>query len=247
MTRAAGTTRAAAPALAVAFAVPERGLDIAFTVPAGSTTALIGGNGAGKSSTFAVLSGLLRPACSRVVLGDTTLSDSAARRWLPPHARGVVQLMQHPLLFPTMSVVDNAAFGLRAAGVPAAAARAAARDMLTRVGAGRLAERQPERLSGGQAQRAALARALVTDPALLLLDEPFAQLDGGSAAEIGALCAQLLTHRTALLVTHDPAEAHALADRAVVLDAGRVVQSGSWADIARDPATAVARRFTAGR
>lgn len=247
MTRAAGTTRAAAPALAVAFAVPERGLDIAFTVPAGSTTALIGGNGAGKSSTFAVLSGLLRPACSRVVLGDTTLSDSAARRWLPPHARGVVQLMQHPLLFPTMSVVDNAAFGLRAAGVPAAAARAAARDMLTRVGAGRLAERRPERLSGGQAQRAALARALVTDPALLLLDEPFAQLDGGSAAEIGALCAQLLNHRTALLVTHDPAEAHALADRAVVLDAGRVVQSGSWADIARDPATAVARWFTAGR
>lgn len=245
MTRAEG--RAAAPALELAFAVPERGLDIAFTVPAGSTTALIGGNGAGKSSTFAVLSGLLRPARSRVVLGDTTLSDSAARRWRAPHARGVVQLMQHPLLFPTMSVADNAAFGLQAAGTPAAAARAAARDMLARVGAGELAERRPDRLSGGQAQRVAIARALVTDPALLLLDEPFAQLDGRSAAEISGLCAQLLIGRTALLITHDPAEAHALTDRAVVLDAGRVVQTGTWEDIARDPATPVAHRFVAGR
>ena len=245
MTRA--ERRAAAPALELAFAVPERGLDIAFTVPAGSTTALIGGNGAGKSSTFAVLSGLLRPARSRVVLGGTTLSESAARRWRAPHARGVVQLMQHPLLFPTMSVADNAAFGLQAAGTQAAASRAAARDMLARVGAGELAERRPDRLSGGQAQRVAIARALVTDPALLLLDEPFAQLDGRSAAEISGLCAQLLIGRTALLITHDPAEAHALTDRAVVLDAGRVVQTGTWEDIARDPATPVAHRFVAGR
>ena len=204
MTRA--ERRAAAPALELAFAVPERGLDIAFTVPAGSTTALIGGNGAGKSSTFAVLSGLLRPARSRVVLGDTTLSDSAARRWRAPHARGVVQLMQHPLLFPTMSVADNAAFGLQAAGTQAAASRAAARDMLARVGAGELAERRPDRLSGGQAQRVAVCRALVNAPVVVLADEPTGNLDPDNAGLVMAALADAAAEgRTVVVATHDPA------------------------------------------
>ncbi|MBR7503024.1 ATP-binding cassette domain-containing protein, partial [Mycobacterium tuberculosis] len=97
--------------------------------------------------------------------------------WPPIHARGIVHLAQNPLLFPHLSVLDNVAYGLRARGEPAALARRHAADMLDRLGVGECAGRRPDAVSGGQAARIALARALVVDPALLLLDEPLAALD----------------------------------------------------------------------
>ncbi|WP_101651622.1 ATP-binding cassette domain-containing protein [Brevibacterium ihuae] len=244
--RAAGP-REAAPAISLRARLPERGLDVDLAAPPGVTTALIGPNGAGKSSTVAVLSGFLRPASARVAVGERVLvdTDPGSRTWVPPHQRGIVQLVQQPLLFPTMSVLDNVAFGLRTAGVGRARARARSADMLERVGAGDLGGARPAELSGGQAQRAAIARALVTDPAVLLLDEPLAQLDGASAARVLALLGEALAGRTALLISHDPAEVRALAAHIVVLEAGRVAQSGAWEEIAAAPETEFARRFTA--
>ncbi|MDO5492219.1 MAG: ATP-binding cassette domain-containing protein [Nesterenkonia sp.] len=231
----------AGSALHVSYRLPERGLDIALRVPDGSTTALIGPNGSGKSSTFEVVSGLLRPRGAEVLASDRRLHE------LPPHRRRVGLLLQQPLLFPTMDVLENTAFGLRAAGVRRAAAHAAARSALEEVGAPDLATRRPASLSGGQAQRVAVARALAPDPELLLLDEPMAALDEDSRETIGTLLARVLVDRTAVLITHSAGEARALSDRVVVLGDGRVVQQGTWSAIAEAPASAFARRFARDR
>lgn len=225
------------PGLRVSYTLDERGLDIAFDVPRGETAALIGPNGSGKTSTLDVVSGLLRPRGAQVSLDEHRLDR------LPPHRRRVVQLLQQPLLFPTMSVLENAAFGLRARGVRRAAALSRAREVLDEVGAGHLAGHRPAHLSGGQAQRAAIARALAPDPDLLLLDEPLAALDEDSRETVMELLGRVLRTRTAVLVTHSGAEAHTLADRLVVLEEGRVVQTGGWDEIIDAPADGFARRF----
>lgn len=229
--------------LSVCFTVPARRVDVEFRVPLGSTTALIGPNGAGKSTCFDVISGLVRPASGRIALGERLLGEG--RSWTASHRRGVAQLAQNPLLFPTMSVEHNVAFGLRAAGTRKDRALAAARSMLERVGAANLTKRRPADLSGGQAQRVAIARALVTDPGLLLFDEPFAALDRDSTDAIRGLMRELLASRSALLITHDARDARELADFAVVLDAGRVAQQGTVDQVFADPATDFVRRFAA--
>ena len=212
--------------LTVSYTLPERGLDIDFTVPTSGITAVIGHNGAGKSTTFDVISGLLAPPRAVVTLGEETLTRLGvdAKVFVPPHRRQIVQLAQRARLFPTMTVLDNAAFGLRARGVPTDQARARAQAMLTELEAGELVRRRPAELSGGQAQRVAIARALVTEPKLLLLDEPAAGLDRASAAAVRELFARIAQTTPTLLISHDEAEVAHLAARTVLLERGRVAE-----------------------
>ena len=164
---------------------------------------------------------------------------------MPPHARGVSLLAQDALLFPHLSVLDNVAFGPRSAGVHRADADAPRREWLRRVDAAELSARKPGQLSGGQAQRIAVARALASDPGLLLLDEPLAALDVTVAPAIRRMLRDVLADRTAIIVTHDVLDAFTLADRVVVLEAGRIVDIGPTRDVLDRPATPFAAELAA--
>ncbi|MGY1623667.1 ABC transporter ATP-binding protein [Geodermatophilus sp. SYSU D00965] len=206
----------------------------------GEVLAVLGPNGAGKSTLLRVLAGLLRPDGGRVAVdGRDVWDDVPAGVHVPAHERRLGMVFQDHLLFPHLTVTDNVAFGLRTRGVRKAAARAAAGEWLARVGLEGLGDRRPGQLSGGQAQRAALARALVGDPAVLLLDEPLSALDARTRLTVRA---ELRRHLagfggSTVLVTHDPVDAMALADRVVVVEEGRVVQAGTPADVSRHPRT----------
>ena len=211
---------------------------------------MLGPNGAGKSSLLQVIAGLIVPDEGHGRLGDRTLTDSAKGIALPPHRRAVSLLAQDPLLFPHLSVLDNVAFGPRSRGAKNSAARRIATDWLTAVDATDLADRHPGALSGGQAQRVALARALAVDPDLLLLDEPMSALDVDVAPAMRTLLRRVLRDepgrdhpRCAVLVTHDIIDAITLADRLVVLQAGRVVESGPVAEVMSHPRNPFAARI----
>ncbi len=145
---------------------------------------------------------------------------------MPPHDRKVALLAQEPLLFPHLGVLDNVAFGPRSGGARRRTAHEAARRWLDEVDVADLADRKPGQLSGGQAQRVAVARALAAEPRLLLLDEPLAALDVAVAPALRQTLRRVLADRTVVLVTHDVLDALLLADRVVVLEGGRVVESG---------------------
>ncbi|MGY1616011.1 ABC transporter ATP-binding protein [Geodermatophilus sp. SYSU D00691] len=215
------------------------GLELDLDVADGEVLAVLGPNGAGKSTVLRVLAGLLPPDTGRVHVGDDVWDDVAAGVHVPAHRRRLGMVFQDYLLFPHLSALENVAFGLRTRGTAHAEARARAARWLDRVGLADLADRRPGQLSGGQAQRTALARALVTDPALLLLDEPLAALDARTRLTVRAELRHHLADfpGSTVLVTHDPVDAMALADRVLVLEEGRVAQSGTPAEIARRPRT----------
>ena len=212
-------------------------LDVELEVPPGRIVGLLGPNGAGKTTLLRVLAGLLAPEEGRVVLDGRVLDDTATGQHVAPDERPVGVVFQNYLLFPHLSALENVAFGLRSRGVPKAEARARAGDWLERVGLGELRASKPKQLSGGQAQRVALARALATEPRLLLLDEPLAALDATTRLETRRELRRQLDgyDGVRLLVTHDPVEAIALAERLIVLEAGRVSQTGSPQDISERP------------
>ncbi|MGY1720215.1 MULTISPECIES: ABC transporter ATP-binding protein [unclassified Blastococcus] len=225
--------------LAATVATRRGALDLRVDVEVadGEVLAVLGPNGAGKSTFLRVLAGLVRPDAGRVVVDGEIWDDAGTSR--PAHERALGMVFQDALLFPHLSVADNVAFGLRARGAGRAAARTAAAGWLARVGLDGLGPRRPAELSGGQAQRAALARALVGDPALLLLDEPLSALDARTRLAVRAELRRHLAgfRGSTVLVTHDPVDAMALADHVVVLEEGRVVQAGTPAEVARRPRT----------
>ncbi|HWJ09103.1 MAG TPA: ATP-binding cassette domain-containing protein [Nocardioides sp.] len=227
--------------LVVDVRVTARDVEVAFEVAAGETVALLGPNGAGKSTVLDVVGGLLRPDAGQVVLDGEVLTDDS--RWVAPHARRTALLAQEPLLFPHLSVLENVAFGPRSRGTGRSAARASAAGWLAEVDAADLAGRRPAQLSGGQAQRVAVARALAADPRLLLLDEPMAALDIAVAPALRQLLRTVLADRTAVVVTHHVLNAVLLADRVVVLDQGRVVEDGPAGVVLSRPRSAFAARF----
>nr|WP_222194725.1 ABC transporter ATP-binding protein [Modestobacter italicus] len=214
------------------------GLDVELAVADGEVLGVLGPNGAGKSTLLRVLAGLLVPDGGRVVVdGDRVWDDVDLH--VPAHQRSLGMVFQDHLLFPHLSVAENVAFGLRTRGVRRAEARAAAESWLDRVGLAGLGDSRPGQLSGGQAQRAALARALVGDPRLLLLDEPLSALDARTRLTVRAELHRHLAEYagSAVLVTHDPVDAMALADRVLVVEDGAVVQAGPPAEVARRPRT----------
>ncbi|MCL2466985.1 MAG: ABC transporter ATP-binding protein [Micrococcales bacterium] len=218
-------------------AVAPRSVEAQLTVADGETVALIGPNGAGKSTILGVVAGLVAPTSGTVRLGGRDLTT------VPPHRRQTALLAQDPLLFPHMTALENVAFGPTARGVSRAAARSAARRWLHETGVGDLAEHKPHQLSGGQAQRVAVARALAAEPQLLLLDEPMAALDVAVTPALRQTLRTVLADQTAVIVTHDALDALLLADRVVVIDEGRVVETGPTADVLARPRSPFAARI----
>ncbi|WP_314882932.1 ABC transporter permease [Actinomyces oris] len=221
--------------LQVAFELPERDVVVDLEVEAGRTTALIGPNGSGKSTVCSVVAGLLDAENGQVVLGGRVLDGPGG--FVRSGRRQVALLSQEPGVFAHMSVLGNVVFALRCQGVSRAEATRRARAELAAVGADHLASRPGGALSGGQAARVALARALATGPRLLVLDEPMAALDVTARQEMRRLVARRCAEEglTLLLVTHDVLDLTALAEDVVVLDRGRVVEQGPTARILSAP------------
>ena len=216
--------------------------DLTLKVSAGSLTAVLGPSGAGKSTLLRLVAGHLAPDRGQIMLGGRSILH------LPPDKRGVVLVFQNAPLFPHLTLAQNVGFGLRMRGLPRAVIAARVSEMLEKVQLSGLGERRPGQLSGGQAQRGALARALILQPQLLLLDEPLSNLDPALREEMGTLIRQLQRDSgvTMLVVTHDQTEAVALADRiALVLD-GRLAQVATPEDIFARPATLDVARFFGG-
>ncbi len=210
-------------------------LDAALDAADGETVAILGPNGAGKTTLLRTIAGLAPIDAGRIELDGAVLDDGTA--FVVPERRPVGVVFQDALLFPHLTVLENVAFGLRARGADRATSRRIATDALGGAGLDTRARSKPRELSGGETQRIALVRALVTEPRLLLLDEPLAALDQSARntvrRELRADLARFPGVR--LLVTHDPVDAAALADRLVILEHGRVVQQGTFAEVSARP------------
>ncbi|HEX7263893.1 MAG TPA: ABC transporter ATP-binding protein [Candidatus Dormibacteraeota bacterium] len=212
-------------------------LEMELAIEEGEVVALLGPNGAGKTTLLRAIAGLVSFRSGHVHLDGKVLEDTATNQYIPTERRPIGFVFQDYLLFPHLNVLDNVAFGLRSRGTARAAAAEKAMQWLDRVGLASYARAKPAELSGGQRQRVALARALAPDPRLLLLDEPLAALDATTRAEVR----RDLKHHLAsfqgirLVVTHDPLEAVALADRLIVMEKGRLVQTGTPAEVTERP------------
>lgn len=214
-------------------------LDVDLSMDPGETSALLGPNGAGKSTVVAAIAGLLPIDSGHIELSGKVLDDPDARVFVTAEDRRVGVVFQDYLLFPHLNVVQNVAFGLRSRGVSRAEAQARSREWLVRLGLEGLEDHRSADLSGGQAQRVALARALVTEPDLLLLDEPLAALDVTTRTEQRHTLSEHLAvfGGPRLLITHDPTEALLLADRVHVIEHGTLTQSGTADEIRLSPKT----------
>lgn len=234
--------------LDVAFrhAFPDIVLDVAFTASTPGTTALFGPSGSGKSTIAAAVAGLFRPETVRIALDGTTLADSGTGLFLRPERRRMGVVFQDARLFPHLSVANNLRYGLRRA--PPGPIRLD--DVVELLGIGRLLQRRPHTLSGGERQRVAIGRALLSQPRLLVMDEPLAALDAARKAEILPYLARLRAtlNLPILYITHALDEVARLADALVLVEAGRVLAAGTVHEIvaladlplaARDDAAAI--------
>ncbi|QKD79221.1 ATP-binding cassette domain-containing protein [Actinomyces marmotae] len=230
--------------LALSFTSTERDVSVSLEIGAGRRLALIGPNGSGKSTACLVAAGLLDATGGEVRLGERVLDGPEG--FAPAGRRGIALLSQEPGVFAHMSVLDNVAFGPRCQGLGRRASRRRARSELAAVGAEHLAGRSGGALSGGQAARVALARALATSPRALILDEPMAALDVGARQEMRSLVTRRASEEglTVLLVTHDVLDIASLADDVVVLEAGRVVERGEAAQVLSAPGSDFTARLT---
>jgi len=229
-------------AVSVRKRVPGFDLDIGWRTRGGFTV-LFGYSGAGKSLTLALLTGTMRPDSGRVLLGDEVLADSHSGVFIRPQDRGFGYVSQASELFPHLTVRANVAFGLHR--LPRAERAERIDETLEVFGLAGLAEKRPSQLSGGQRQRAALARALAPRPRALLLDEPLSALDLPVRAEMREMLLQVQRERgiPVVMVTHDLYEAAMLADWLVVYAGNGVVQTGTPAELVRDPGTPEIRRL----
>lgn len=215
--------------------------EVDLTVGDGEVAALVGESGSGKTTVLRLVAGLEVPDAGEVRVAGRTVAGPGV--WVPPERRGVGLVFQSFALFPHMTVRENVAFGLH--DLARGERRRRAETMLERVGLGGLGERYPHQLSGGQRQRVALARSLAPEPGLLLLDEPFSNLDQPLKAELRETVAEALERAgvPALLVVHDAEDVFVLADRVHVMREGRVLQSGAPEDLYEHPAHLHVARF----
>jgi molybdate transport system ATP-binding protein len=211
------------------------------------TLALVGPSGAGKTSVLRAVAGLYRPDHARIGLAGRTLTDTARHVDLPPESRRVGLMFQDGALFPHLSIARNVAYGLRPRPPRRRERRARIDELLARYGIAELRDARPGRVSGGERQRAALARAVATTPDILLLDEPLSALDSVTKARVSRELAQWLAELglPTILVSHDYADVAGLADRIAVIDTGRIVQTGTAADLQRAPASPFVAAFVA--
>jgi len=215
--------------------------DVSLTVAPGEILCLLGASGCGKSTLLRLIAGVEQPQAGRILLDGREVCGPAA--FVPPEQRGVGLVFQDYALFPHLSVVENVMFGL--SHLPKAHARALAMRALARVSLARYADDYPHRLSGGEQQRVALARALAPRPSVLLMDEPFSNLDQRLRESIREQTVALLRDEgmSAVIVTHDPEEAMQLADSIALMEAGRIVQTGTPEQLYNQPQSLCAMRF----
>jgi iron(III) transport system ATP-binding protein len=218
---------------------------VAMTVPAGKVVVVLGPSGSGKTTLLRAVAGLETPHRGSIAVGETVLFDRARRIDLAPEVRGLALVFQPHALWPHRSVFANVAYGLKLRRVASGEIRTRVAEALARNGIADLAERYPPQLSGGQQQRVALARALVYEPAAILLDEPFANVDPKARTEARALLRELIATLgfPALLMTRDQTEALAVADRIVLINAGAVEQQGTPLELYREPGSLFAAEF----
>ncbi len=218
--------------------------EVSLAVEPGTFLVLLGPSGSGKTTLLRMLAGIERITSGRITLGDTVVADG--RVHVPPDRRDLSMVFQDYALWPHLTVRDNVAFALRRRRLTRAESRERTHTMLERVGLGALTTRYPNELSGGEQQRVALARALVGDTGLILCDEPLSNLDADLRERLRVEISALVRDAgaTILYITHDQAEAFALADRVGVLERGRLVQVGTPEEIYTQPETPFVARFT---
>lgn len=212
-----------------------------LTVSSGEIVTLLGPSGCGKTTTLRLIAGFERPDAGEIAIAGRVVASS--NRWVPPEKRGVGMVFQEYALFPHLTVSENIAFGLGRLG-PAERRRRTER-LLRMVGLGGLEDRYPHSLSGGQQQRVALARALAPQPDLVLLDEPFSNLDATLRLQMREEVRRVLkeTGAAAIFVTHDQSDALAISDRVAVMAFGRIEQIGTPRDIYAHPRTSFVASF----
>jgi multiple sugar transport system ATP-binding protein len=213
--------------------------DLTLTAERGELLVLLGPSGCGKTTTLRLIAGLEKPTSGRIFLGGEAIDDKS------PRERHVAMAFQYPALLPQLNVFQNLALGLRLRGLDEDDTSARIRTISEALGITALLGRKPETLSGGQQQRVALGRALITEPRLFLLDEPLANLDPITRADLRGLIrsVQQELRTTMLYVTHDQHEAAALGDRIAILNRGRLEQIGTAAQIYSNPANLFVARF----
>jgi sulfate/thiosulfate transport system ATP-binding protein len=216
--------------------------DVSVTIPSGELVALLGPSGSGKTTLLRVIAGIETPERGRIRFGDLDVTDK------PIQSRNVGFVFQDYALFEHMTVADNIAFGLTVRKAPHSHVASRVRELLARIQLAALGARYPRELSGGQRQRVALARALAPNPAVLLLDEPFGALDARVRSELRGWMRKLHDelHVTSVFVTHDQEEALEVADRIVVMNAGKVEQAGATGEVFDHPASAFVMDFLGG-
>ena len=219
-------------------------LDVSIEVGR-ETLALVGPSGAGKTSLLRAVTGLLRPDRARIAFAGRTLVDTERRVNLPPEGRRVGMVFQDGALFPHLSVARNVEYGLRPRPRRRRDRRARVTELLARYDIEELRGSRPGKVSGGERQRAAVARAVATTPDILLLDEPLSALDSATKARVSRELAHWLAELSlpTILVSHDYGDVAGLADRIAVIDAGRIVQTGTAADLVRAPASPFVAAF----
>jgi iron(III) transport system ATP-binding protein len=242
-----GTTGAAIPAELTFEAVVQtygavRAVDgVSLTVAPGEFVCLLGHSGCGKTTLLRIAAGVEAPSAGRVMMDRMEVSGPAA--FVPPERRGVGLMFQDYALFPHLTVLENVMFGLR--DLPPREADTAARRAIARVGLERAGEDYPHTLSGGEQQRIALARSIAPRPGVLLMDEPFSNLDRRMRDAIRDETVAILKESgaTTMVVTHDPEEAMMIADRIVLMRSGRIVQHGTAEELYRRPVDLFSARF----
>ena len=213
---------------------------VSLDIAPGEILCLLGPSGCGKSTLLRIAPGVERPSAGRVLLDEQEVGGP--ERFVPPEKRGVGLMFQDFALFPHLSILDNAAFGLRS--LTRREAKAEAHAALDRVGLAHYANEYPHILSGGEQQRAALARAIAPRPSVLLMDEPFSGLDPRLREKMREETLAILheTRATSIVVTHDAEEAMRMGDRVALMRAGRIVQTGDALDLYRAPKDILAAR-----
>jgi iron(III) transport system ATP-binding protein len=217
---------------------------VSLDVAPGKFLVLLGPSGSGKTTLLRCLAGIERIDSGLIAIGSRTVTDG--RSHTPPEQRDLSMVFQDYALWPHLTALDNVAFALRRRKLPRAECRVRAAQMLDRVGLTEFAKRYPNELSGGQQQRVALARALIADTGLILCDEPLSNLDADLRERMRVEISSLVREAgaTTVYITHDQAEAFALADQVGVLEEGRLVQVGTPEEIYNRPATPFVARFT---
>ncbi|MBQ3626205.1 MAG: ABC transporter ATP-binding protein [Synergistaceae bacterium] len=227
------------------FKDPQSGQDVkavdnvSFRLEPGELVTLLGPSGCGKTTVLRMLSGFEQPTSGRIMIGDTDVT------FTPPNKRDTAMVFQSYGLFPHMNVFDNVAYGLRLRKIPESDISLKVSKFLDMVGLGQMAKRPPSRLSGGQQQRVALARSLIVEPSVLLLDEPLSNLDALLREQMRVEIRRLQKSLgiTAVYVTHDRIEAMSLSDKIIVMKGGHIAQIGTPSDIYRDPANTFVAGF----